>query len=71
MLDFLRIPYNEREVKMRLEEDFGVFHRKSSQDFEHFTEAQRIIVQDVIKQTLNNLKESNQPSLGIESYLYG
>ena len=67
MLDFLKVPYDEKDVKLKLYEDFGTFHRPSS-SFEHYTMSQRAVIQQYIKGTLYELQAKHKPTLGLESY---
>ena len=69
MLDFLGFPYIEEELKKRMAEDFGKFHRPPHPDFEHFTPQQNVFVQRTVKQTIKLLKENGGDTLGIEKYL--
>ena len=69
MLDFLKVPYDESDVRLKLSKDFETFHRHSSASFEHYTRSQKIIIQDCINKTLIQLKENDQPTLGLEMYL--
>ena len=69
MLDFLKVPYSEEELRKRMEVDFGAFHRKHHADFEHFTPKQRNYVQQAIAGTLGVLKERNNgDTLGVADY---
>ena len=69
MLDFLGFPYIQEELKKRMAEDFGKFHRPPHPDFEHFTPQQNVFVQSTVKQTIKLLTENGGNTLGIEEYL--
>ena len=69
ILNFLEFPYMEKELKQRMAEDFGKFHRPPHPDFEHFTPWQKVFVRGTVKQTIKLLKENRHNTLGIEEYL--
>ena len=70
VLDFLYFPYEEKTLRERLQDDFEVFHRQSHPSFEHFTEAQIELIQQVLRGLLERLREGNNGiTYGIEDYL--
>ena len=70
MLDFLQVPYAENDVKLKLTEGFELFHRKSNNpSFDHYTQSQKISIQNVVNRTINLCKANNKPTLGLETYL--
>ncbi len=49
---------------------FICIHRQHKEDFEHFTESQRVMIRDTITKTVNYLKESNNGNIyDIDDYL--
>ncbi len=70
ILEFLKFPYSEEEVRDRLSEDFSLFRRTTHPTFEHFSIAQKNYIRSKIKETLALLKESNHgDTLGVEAYI--
>ena len=69
MLDFLRVPYNERSIKKRLAEDYNTFHRNHTSSFEHFTESQKELIRAGIKDVLFQLKQKKKTIPGLKKYL--
>ena len=71
MLEFLKVPYSDEELKKRLSEDFKTFHRShTNDDFDHFTPYQRKVVLEIVKEVVMMLKEQNNgQTYGIEEYL--
>ena len=69
MLDFLKVPYDESDVRLKLSEGFETYHRNSSSvHFEHYTVDQKNVVQNVINSLIIELKMQNK-DIGLENYL--
>ena len=70
MMEFLGVPYNEAEVRRRLAEDFGLFHRHHHLSIDPYTSEQRLFVRRAIVQAMEFIKaKTNGLSLGLEEYL--
>ena len=71
MLDFLKFPYMEDELRTRLGEGFGAFRRAHSREkFEHFTPKQQQLVRSFVLDTIRMLQDRKYgQSLGITDYL--
>ena len=69
MLDFLRVPYDEKEVTLKLAKNFQTFHREKPKYIEHFTSSQKTQVQEMLHSVLSQLKQKNKPTLRLNSYL--
>ena len=48
MLDFLKYPYSDAELRGKLEEDFTTFYRNHSYSFDHFTASQKDYFNDIV-----------------------
>ena len=59
----------EEELKKRMAEDFGKFHRPPRANFEHFTPRQKVFVRGIVRKTVRLLRENGGNTLGIEEYL--
>ena len=56
ILDFLRVPYSQSLVELRLRDGFGEFHRAASKEsFKHFTAEQR---QELVTALSHVIRES-------------
>ncbi len=70
ILNFLKFPSTEEEVRSRLARDFSLFQRKTHPTIEHFSIAQRNYIRRCLEETLDLLKEKNHgDTLGVEGYL--
>lgn len=71
MLDFLNFPYSEEAVAKRLQTPFNDFHRQRHADFEHYTPQQRAKVEEILRNTIELLREWNHgETYGVEKYLH-
>ena len=58
MLDFLKFPYMEDELRSRLAEGFNKFRRAhGAENFEHFTPNQQKLIQSVVVNTIKMLQK--------------
>ncbi len=73
MLDFLELEYNRTEVAVKLEGDFNEFRRHhSGQDYDHYTSAQKAVVNNMILETIKTLEEYKMDRLfHIRDYITG
>ena len=71
MLDFLKFDYNDAELKEKLSEDYGKFHRKPrTSNIKYYLPIQKRYVRTVLAETLVMLKERNLSHLfHIQDYL--
>ena len=70
IMDFLKVPYSDGEVRKRLMEGFGGFQRKHHDEYDHFMPEQRQSVLSVVQQTVHLLSNGNHhDSFGVEEYL--
>lgn len=70
MLQFLGVPFSENQLQQKLSQDFGTFHRRHHEDFDHFTSEQRELVLGIVRETVDVLRHSNSGStFRIEEYL--
>ena len=71
MLDFLKYPYMEDELRSRLAEGFDAFRRAHSKEkFEHFTPKQQKLVRSFVLDTIKMLQDHKYgQSLEITDYL--
>ena len=56
MLDFLHVDYSRDKVLQRLNDNFAVFKRPKTQDFDPYTPKQRELVKTRLKEFLKSLK---------------
>ena len=64
MLNFLNITYDEKELGEKLRTDFTLFKRKhNSDDFEHYSSAQKQYVKSVLLQAIEMAEEVNKAEL--------
>ena len=59
MLEFLKIPYNEKELLQKLANGFGTFQRIHHEEFEHYTPELRNLVKLAISNTIKLLQHSH------------
>lgn len=71
VLTFLKIPFNEEELSIRLKSDFTTFKRKhTSVQFDHYSGGQRDYIRDVLVETIKLSQEANMSDiLRIHEYL--
>lgn len=71
MLDFLKFPYNHTELIVRLADGFEDFRRNhtphSSQI--HYSPSQTMNINSMITETIQELKQHNLGSFGMEEYI--
>ena len=68
MLDFLHVDYSRDKVLQRLNDDFSVFKRPKTQDFDPYTPQQRKRLNTQLQQFLKSLRHKTMIKI-IEQYL--
>ena len=71
MLEFLRVPYSDKELEKRLRGDFKSFQRKhTNSNFEYYTPEQKQFVKSMMLEALKYLYiYNNGTTYGIQDYM--
>ena len=68
MLDFLHVDYTEDKVLQRLNDDFSVFKRPKTKEFDPYTPKQRELVKTILKLFLRTTRHKRMVNI-VERYL--
>lgn len=70
MLNFLEVPFNNTDLKAKLNSGFDVFRRPHKEEFEHYSPRQKKYINEMLLKTTKILSQHNMENLfHLEEYL--
>ena len=67
ILNFLEVPYSRSQLDKVVSEGYNAYHRPKGEEFEHYTEAQKSHIREIVRRTSETI--SNHGYQAITDYL--